>query len=147
MSSAIDTTVDFRRKLLRFDRPIYSEYRKSNIPRVYSSFMPTWRSYFVGPSTCNSQPERYDVMSKVHPLRSIEVEGGVCYNKSTIVPKFNLKIIIIGLLFTMVFISRKKIFILLLIGLVYYFFPTIEFFNIRPVLQRGGFFYNPSWSR
>ena len=151
MSSAIDTTVDFRRKLLRFDRPLYPQYRKSSIPRFYSSFIPSWRSYFIGPQDCSSKPEHYPVE---FPLRNIEIDRDACYNKSVITPTlFNVRWILLVIL-AMVFIaSQKKLFVLLLIALVYYLFPSVEFFHPhlpylgRPVRQRGGFFHAPSWHR
>lgn len=147
MSSAIDTTVDFRRKLLRFDRPIYAQYRKSNIPRFYASFIPNWRSYYVGPGECNSKPEKYHIE---FPFRNIELDkcASVRYNKNIITPKlFSLKWLVIGLLFSILCISQKKMFVFTLIVLAYLFSPIMEFFGTRPVLQRGDHFNYPSWSR
>jgi hypothetical protein len=147
MSSAIDTTVDFRRKLLRFDRPLYPRYIKSDIPRFYSSFVPNWRSYYTGPANCNP-PEQYPI---AFPLRDIEYNGCVEETKETIhVKLFDFKIILLALLVIMFFASERKLIILALIAIVYYTLPTIEFFNssnLRPVLQRGSNFYNPSFHR
>ena len=151
MSSAIDTTVDFRRKILRFDRPLYPQYRKSTIPRYYSSFFPSWRSYFVGPQDCNSKPEHYPIE---FPIRNIEIDTDACYRKSVITPKlFSVRFLLIALLAMVLIVSQKKLFILLLIGVVYYLFPKYEFFDShlpyrgRPVRQRGDFFFNPQYHR
>ena len=119
MSSAIDTTVDFRRKLLRFDRPLYPQYVKSDIPRFYSGFIPSWRSYFVGPSECDSQPEHYRIG---FPLRNIESQGNTCHSQSdvTITPNlFNLRWILLCFLFLVLLVCKRKLFVLILIGFVY----------------------------
>jgi hypothetical protein len=42
----MDTTVDFRRKLLRFVRPHYHDYARHDIPRYYSNFGPRTRTSF-----------------------------------------------------------------------------------------------------
>lgn len=145
MSSAIDTTVDFRRKLLRFDRPLYPDYIKPTIPRFYSSFVPSWRSYFVGPGECDSKPEHYPIE---FPIRNVEWNGCIKKTNNVITPKlFNVKWIVL-VIFTMVFIaSTKKLTILAIMILFYSLFPSVEFFGTRPVLQRGMHFYNPSFTR
>lgn len=121
MSSAIDTTVDFRRKLLRFDRPLYPQYRKSTIPRFYSNFTPHWRSYYSGPGDCDTKPERYDVE---FPLRNIESSGCVNYYQTTIgfdvFDIVNVKKLLLLLLFLLL-CSTKKLFYLVLIVCVLYF--------------------------
>lgn len=43
---SIDTTVDFRRKLLRFTRPHYLDYARHTISRYYSNFGPRFRTHF-----------------------------------------------------------------------------------------------------
>jgi hypothetical protein len=145
MSSAIDTTVDFRRKLLRFDRPLYPRYIKSDIPRFYSSFIPNWRSYYIGPGNCNSEPLQYPIE---FPLQDIEYNGCVKKTNQTIdFNMFNVRLILIAILIMILFASQRKILILILIGAVYYLFPSIEFFETRPVLQRGDNFYFPSFNR
>ena len=42
----MDTTVDFRRKLLRFERPNYLDYARHTIPRYYSNFGPRFHTRF-----------------------------------------------------------------------------------------------------
>ncbi len=38
----MNTLVDFRRKLLSFDRPLYPPYIRSSLPRHYSSFFKSY---------------------------------------------------------------------------------------------------------
>lgn len=149
MSSAIDTTVDFRRKLLRFDRPLYHQYRKSNIPRFYSNFTPSFRTYYKGPSECNSTPEHYPIN---FPITNIDLNNERCidYSKYTIVPNlFDLKSITMLMLLVLLLLSigLRSITLFVALVIVYYYFPSIEMFGTRPVLQRGIHFYYPSYHR
>ncbi len=54
------TTVDFRRKLLRFDRPLYPQYKKSPIPKFYSSFFGSWRPNYTNIECKNTLPQRLE---------------------------------------------------------------------------------------
>ena len=104
MSSAIDTTVDFRRKILRFDRPWHPQYLKPTIPKFYSSFFGSWRPYYFG-LNCDTQPDWY---KSEFPFRNVELNNNVCYTKSTINP-FNLNkwIVIIPFLVLLFFLLRR----------------------------------------
>lgn len=60
---SINTTVDFRRNLLRFERPLHLDYTRHNIPRYYSNFGPRFRTYF---EYCDHHQE-----PEIYPLNNI----------------------------------------------------------------------------
>jgi len=63
----MNTLVDFRRKLLSFDRPLYHDYVRSSLPRHYSSFFRSYTQAFPQIHCWNQSPEWYPI---AYPLLS-----------------------------------------------------------------------------
>lgn len=99
------TLTDFRRKLLRFDRPLRPCYIKPTVPRYYSNFCDWTKTYFQDEKLANScvQPIyhiKYPVLYEEHP-------DGDCSAMHTDLPvplgntRFLLLLMLLGITFVL----------------------------------------------
>jgi hypothetical protein len=108
------TLTDFRRKLLRFERPINPAYHVSDIPKFYSNHLDWDKMYVAGPKLANSC--RYPIYNIKYPVLYEEHVGGDCgvtcpYCKSEAkVPlgntRFLLLLLLLGATFVIMGLSR-----------------------------------------
>lgn len=107
----MDTTIDFRRKLLRFDRPLYPKYIKSNIPRYYASFFGSWKPNYTNTNCGKTHTNYYGIG---FPLRDEKNSLATCYSQKTINPfdkfdKYILYIIVMCVIFAILLMCKKYI--------------------------------------
>jgi len=70
------TLTDFRRKLLRFDRPINPDYQVSDIPKFYSNHLDWTKMYVARKKLANSC--RQPIYNIKYPVLYEEDLGGDC---------------------------------------------------------------------
>ena len=109
------TLTDFRRKLLRFDRPVNPNYHVSNIPKFYSNHLDWDKMYVSGPKLANSCQQtinhiNYPVLYEEHP-------GGDCgarnptrryYATKRPVPLGNTRFLVLLLILAVTFVMMAK---------------------------------------
>ena len=78
----METTVDFRRTLLRFDSPYYPPYNKPSIPKFYSNFFGSWKPSYIY-NSCIDLPPQYGLK---YPIRNDEYCLGTKYSHTKIDP-------------------------------------------------------------
>ena len=83
---SMDTTVDFRRKLLRFTRPHYLDYARHTIPRYYSNFGPRFRTLTLGLDCANVPPKLYPPRFAVNKVYEPECPCDVQFPESLLGP-------------------------------------------------------------
>jgi len=104
------TLTDFRRKLLRFDRPIYSTHKTSNIQKYYSNFLDWDKTRNIGTKLANScehpiynvkYPVLYEERSRLPTIRNAHHSLGNT--------RFLLLLVVLGLTFVMMASTASRL--------------------------------------